>query len=187
MFSNQRGNTAGRDVISAEKVEINNNQISKPTVLTRLYERFRSDRDKNELQAEMYEKLQHFCNVDAGGDVRGLAEKLTASQREDLIRQAERLKEQAAKIIMRWQTSGTAQDILAMILGKMHTAFTLNVNPAIQRNAPREDVDQLTYDRVIQHIEDMLGDNDLMISPDDLLGLLFFLAGNCHIRWDKVE
>lgn len=187
MFSSQRGNTAGRDLISAETVEIHNNQFSKPTALTRLYERFRSDKDKNELQAEMYEKLQHFCNVDTDGDVRSLEEKLTASQREDLIRYAERLKEQAAKLVMRWQTSGTAQDILAMILGKMHTAFTLNVRPAIQKEAPREDVDQLTYDRVIQHIEDMLGDNDLMLSTDDLMGLLFFLAGNCHIRWDKAE
>lgn len=186
MFSSQRGNTAGRDVISAETVEINN-YSGKPTALARLYERFRSDKDKNELQAEMYEKLQHFCNVDASGDVRGLAEKLSDAQREDLIRDAERLKEQAAKLVMRWQTSGTAQDILAMILGKMHTSFTLNVRPAIQQNAPRANVDQLTYDRVIQHVEDMLGDNDLMLSTDDLLGLLYFLAGNCHIRWDKVE
>lgn len=187
MFSSQRGNTAGRDIVSAKTVEINNNHFDRPTALARLYERFRSDKDKNELQAEMYEKLQHFCNVDTDGDIRGLAEKLTASEREDLIRYAERLKEQAAKLVMRWQTSGTAQDILAMIMGKMHTAFTLNVTPAIQKNSPREDVDRLMYDRVIQLVEDMLGDNDLMLSADDLLGLLFFLAGNCHIRWDKVE
>lgn len=186
MFANQRdncvvGDMAGNDI---NKTFITNN-YSGGSPLAHLYERLRQDEGGNQLAVEMYGKLQHFCSVSTDGDVRGLEEKLSASERKDLIRRAERLKEQAAKLIMKWQTSGTAQEILAMILSKLYTAFTLNVTPAVEKGEPREVVDQLIYKEVIQATEAILGENALTLYDDDILGLLFFLGGNCHIRWDK--
>lgn len=175
---------AGNDVNKTVNITHNYNGSS-ATPLARLYERLRQDGGGNQMAAEMYGKLQHFCSVSTDGDVRGLEEKLTASERKDRIRSAERLKEQAAKLIMKWQTSGTAQEIFAMILSKLYTAFTLNVTPVVEKGAPRDVVDQLIYKEVIQAAEAFLGDNDLNLHDDDLLGLLYFLGGNCHIRWDK--
>jgi hypothetical protein len=182
MFVSQKGNIVSGDLVAGDKVVY----ISQPvTPLTRLYKRYLEDRETNELPAELYEKLQHFCNQSTDGDIRGLADKLTAANHVDLILAAERLKESAAKLIIRWQTSGTAQDILAWILGKMYTEFTFHVTPAIQASATREDVDRLISEKIIQPLENVLGENHLSLDPQDLLGLLFFLTGNCHIRWDK--
>jgi hypothetical protein len=87
--------------------------------------------------------------------------------------------------VMKWQTSGVAQDILTHILGKMHAEFLLHITPAIQNGASRQEVDVLISEKVMRPIEVMLGDNDLGLTTADLLGFLFFLGGNCHIRWDK--
>ena len=97
---------------------------------------------------------------------------------------ASRLKEAAAKTIMKWQTSGVAQDILTLVLAQMFTNFFQHATPAIQEGASRSAVDAIIGDKVLAPASAMLGDNDLMLSQQDLLGLLYFLGGNCHIRWD---
>lgn len=186
MFVNQSGNNADGDIVAGNKnVYVTQQLTIPPTPLSRLYTRYLQDRETNQLPSELYEKLQHFCNQSTDGDVRGLADKLIAANHEDLIPSATRLKEVSAKLIFRWQTSGTAQDILAWILGRMYVDFTLHVTPAVQESAPRKVIDQLISEKVMQPIENMLGENHLGLEMQDLLGLLYFLTGNCHVRWDK--
>lgn len=153
--------------------------------LSRLYEKFRASEEGQIYVAKISEQLQHYCSLDEDGDIRGLEEKLTEANRQDLLRNATKLKEAAAKTIMKWQTSGVAQDILTYILGHIYSAFLLHVTPAIEGGNPRADVDALIEEKVIRPTAALLGDNDLMLTPADILGFLFFLGGNCHIRWDK--
>jgi hypothetical protein len=40
-------------------------------------------------------------------------------------------------------------------------------------------------EKVVNPAMSMLGQNDMMLTDADILGLIFFLGGNCHIRWDK--
>ena len=105
--------------------------------------------------------------------------------RGDLIEDASLWKEKASMLIMKWQTSPVAQDILTHILAKLHTEFMLNARPAIQAGKTRSEVDEIVSAKVIQPTHAMLGDNDLGLTYLDLMGLLFYLGGNCHIRWDK--
>jgi len=182
MFGSQSGNSAGGDIVGGNKVTTIT-QIGQPQ-LARLYEKLRAASAAHPPSAEIADQLQHFCTIDTDGDVRGLAEKLTSAQRTDLIRMASRLKEAAAKTIMKWQTSGVAQDILTLVLAQMFANFWQYATPAIQEGASRSAVDEIIGDKVLAPASEMLGDNDLMLSQQDLLGLLFFLGGNCHIRWD---
>lgn len=183
MSVEQTGNTASRDVIAGSKYETY--YVAAPTPLSRLYQILRdADRDAP-YTSHIAHQLQHYCATTTSSDVRGLVDKLTASGRTDIISAASQWKEMAAKLIMRWQTSPVAQDILTHILAKLHAEFTLHAQPAIQAGRCREEVDQLVSDKVIGPTHTMLGDNDLSLTHIDLLGLLFFLGGNCHIRWDK--
>jgi hypothetical protein len=99
--------------------------------------------------------------------------------------EASELKERATKLIMRWQTSPVTQDIITHVLAKIHAAFMLYVRPAIEAGKSREVVDGLIGEKVVNPTSEMLGDNDLGLSLIDIIGLLFYLGGNCHIRWDK--
>ncbi|WP_366945611.1 ABC-three component system protein [Polaromonas sp.] len=182
MSTTQTANKAGRDIIGGNKIE----QFAAPsTPLTRLYEIFRDANAAAPYTAQISDMLQHYCATTTGSDVRGLEEKLNASNRQDLLADASMWKEQASKMIMKWQTSPVAQDILTHILTRLHAEFTLNVRPAVEAGKTREEVDELISSKVLQPAHVMLGDNDLGLSYIDLLGLLFFLGGNCHIRWDK--
>jgi len=185
MSTTQIGNKAGNDVVGRDKYEGNTFYVSQPTSLSRLYEIFRDAEKSAPYTAQIAEQLRHYCALTTSADVRGLEEKLRNGDREYLIPDATILKEQAAKLIMRWQTSPVTQDIITHILAKIHTEFMFNVRPAIQSGAPSGTVDELIMDKVIRPTEQMLGDNDLSLTLADIAGLLFFLGGNCHIRWDK--
>lgn len=183
-MSTQIGNRAGRDIIGGDKVDNHIYVATAPTPLSRLYQIFRDDDEAGRYTARIAEQLLHFCATKSA-DVRGLEEKLKASDRQDLMQDASELKERAAKLIMRWQTSGVTQDIITHVLAKIYGDFMLSVRPAIQAERSREHVDELIMQKVILPTSEMLGENDLGLSTIDILGLLFFLGGNCHIRWDK--
>ncbi|CAM7197122.1 hypothetical protein ESCOCP362B1_02360 [Escherichia coli] len=85
---------------------------------------------------------------------------------------------------MKCQSSKTAQEIYAFILDKIHADFMLKIIPLIQKDEDRVIVDE-KISLVLENISEMLGDNLLNLSEKDLLGLLYFLGGNCYIRWDK--
>lgn len=184
MSVTQSSNTVGRDIVGGNKYE-KNIILAPPTSLSRLYDILREADNATPYTAKIADTLQHYCATTTSADVRGLSEKLTDGGRIDLIDDAKFWKEKAAKLIMKWQTSPVAQDIITHILAKLHTEFMLNVRPAIQANKSREDVDEIVSSRVIQPTHLMLGDNDLGLTYLDLMGFLFFLGGNCHIRWDK--
>lgn len=184
MFISQSGNSAAGDVIAGDQINhITQNQIT-PTAISKLYEKLRRGEADN-AAGQISDQLRHFCRALTDGDLRGLEAKLIAADRADLVRPASHMKELAAKLVMKWQTSGVAQDILTLVLSKIYTDFIQEVSPAIQAGHSRNQVDSLINEKVISPANAMLGENDLMLSTQDLLGLIFFLGGNCHIRWDK--
>ncbi|MDT9106674.1 ABC-three component system protein [Escherichia coli] len=94
------------------------------------------------------------------------------------------MKEKATKAIMRRQTSKTAQRIFVIILDQIHFDFITKVTPLIEADSSRVIVDEKIAS-IIDELYSSLGENLLELTAKDLLGLLFFLGGNCHIRWDK--
>jgi hypothetical protein len=173
------GSLAGRD-------NITNNFFANPqstSPFARLYQDLRNSNSSDPQTSAMSETLLHYTTQTS--DIRSLETKLTDSDRVDFIMDAQQLKQLAAKKIMKWETSVVAQEILAQILAMLWSNFSMKVRPAIQAGASREIVDQLVQDSVIVPTYVLLGDNDLNINQMDLHGFLFFLGGNCHIRWDK--
>lgn len=182
-MSVQIGNTAGGDVVGGDKVE-HHHYAAAPTSLSRLYQILRDNDRAENYTSQIADQLRHYCAL-RSADVRGLDEKLKVSGRPDLIDEASELKERASKVIMRWQTSPVTQDIITHVLAKIHQGFISHIRPAIEAGRSREEVDSLIGEKVIDPTASMLGDNDLGLTPIDILGLLYYLGGNCHIRWDK--
>lgn len=151
--------------------------------LERLYGRL-SEETGDGGDIDFSDKLKHYFATDTNPDIRDLESKLTDSQREDLIFFAQDLKEKSFKLILKSQSSKTAQEIYALILDKIHADFMLKVRPLIQNGEDRQIVDE-KISLILESISDMLGDNLLELTEKDLLGLLYFLGGNCHVRWDK--
>jgi len=181
----QSGNrvNGGSIVGGDQKNYITNIARSSNRTLDRLYQKL-SQEDGVSSGQDFCDKLKHYLATDTNPDIRDLETKLTDSDRTELIYFATDLKEKAFKAILKCQSSKTAQEIYALILDKIHTDFMLKITPLIQGEEDRVVVDEKTS-LILENISEMLGDNLLDLSEKDLLGLLYFLGGNCHIRWDK--
>lgn len=186
MLINQSGNTVGRDLVSGNKTENNFNLINPVSIeeLSLLYAKIKENGLGEPSGGTFCEQLEHYMAARTDGDVRGLEVKLSESGRADQIEHATQLKERAAKAVMRHQTSRTAQRIYTIVLDELHTNFILIATPAIQDGGARREVDQCIQ-QVLQSTKNVLGENLLEFTVKDLLALLYFLGGNCHIRWDK--
>lgn len=152
--------------------------------LALLYAKLRLDGVGDPSNNVFSHKLMHYLAVPTDGDVRGLEAKLRDSGRLDMLHFAMREKEAAVKMLMRYQSSRSAQRVFTILLDELHTIYILTVTPIIESGGDRAAVDE-KISNALQVIKSMLGENFLEFTVKDLLGLLFFLAGNCHIRWDK--
>ncbi len=152
--------------------------------LALLYAKLRLDGIGDPSNNVFSHKLMHYLAVPTDGDVRGLEAKLRDSGRLDMLHFAMREKEAAVKMLMRYQSSRSAQRVFTILLDELHTIYILTVTPVIENGGDRATVDE-KISNALQVIKSMLGENFLEFTVKDLLGLLFFLAGNCHIRWDK--
>lgn len=172
------GDFAGRDINKTY------NAMREPTVMAKLVEQYHAEilADKN--ISTWTEKLEHFFSNETNTDVRGLEEKLTSSGRGEMVKTALRRKQDAWKAIMRQQTSKSAQTIYSFLMADIVINFEYSVLPLIQAKACREVVDAAMLAKVISPALQILESNPLMLNKMDIQGLVYFLSGNCYIRWD---
>lgn len=182
MFTNQNNNHANGDVVAGNKSVIiyGSGGLSELHIL---YEKIKVD-GIGDPSTGFSKHLQHYLSAKTNGDVRGLEEKLSESNRLDQLELATELKEEATKAMMKLQMSQTAQRIYSIVLDEIHTGFSLTVSPLIQSDQSRAQVD-LRIHALLKEVSSLLGENALGITVKDLLALLYFLGGNCHVRWDK--
>ncbi|MBC5788733.1 ABC-three component system protein [Providencia sp. JUb39] len=182
----QAGNTVdgGGSIVAGNQTNDKHYHFHSP-VNSELFELYEKMADgSGELCSDFCEQLNHYLSVQNETDVRGLDAKLSESNRAYLLIPAKEMKEKAYKEVMRTQTSRTAQRIFVIILDRIYTNFLMTITPLIQEGNENSVIDKETNE-LINSIYESLGSNLLKLTQRDLLGLLFFLGGNCHIRWDK--
>lgn len=177
------GNTAEGDVAGGN-IYKTYNASRQPTAMARLVALYLSETASDRLLSEWTEKLEHFLSNETGTDVRGLEEKMVASDRADLLEVALKRKQAAYKAIMRQQGSKAAQTIYSFLMAEIVVNFEQSVWPLVQGGASRDVVDRAMLEEVISPAMRLLEDNPLMLDKLDIQGLVYFLAGNCYIRWD---
>jgi hypothetical protein len=179
----QIGNRAGNDIVGRDKIV---NQYSKKrSQITCLNERYLAERENDTEVYEIIKVLLHYSERETE-DFRGLEGKLKdASREEDYIEYAKQQKELFAKRLIKRDLSPSAQKIFAYILGKVKTRFVHDVIPKIKSGCSEAEVEKSILVNVIEPIYEELEENVLDVSMDEMIGMLFFLTGNCHISWTK--
>ena len=173
------GDFAGRDVVKNIY-----NAARESTAMSKLVEQYLAETAADKTLSVWTEKLEHYLSNETSSDIRGLEEKLCASGRTDLLKVALIRKQSAYKAIMKQQGSKSAQTIYTFLMAEIVVNFEQSVLPLVQSNASREVVDAAMLENVITPAFKMLESNPLMLDKMDIQGLVYFLAGNCYIRWD---
>ena len=179
--SRQERNLAGRDIAGRDITHNHSYNLNPASTLRELATELRLAAD-HETQHAFIDRLQHFTEPISEGPGRDLAKKLEAASRADLLDHALEWKEQFYKKLLRLQFSRQAQELFVHILSKIHTFFMLRVRPRVRAHAPRTEVDALIYE-LITELYSEVGNSELDITMTDLEGMVYFLAGNCHIDW----
>jgi hypothetical protein len=172
------GDAAGRDVVKTYHA------AREPTAMAKLVEQYLAETLADQTLIAWTEKLEHFLSNQINSDVRGLEEKLTASGREDLLKGALLKKQSAYKAILRQQGSKSAQTIYTFLMAEIVVNFEQAVLPLVQDGSSRATIDTAMLEKVISPALSMLESNPLNLDKMDIQGLVYFLAGNCYIRWD---
>jgi hypothetical protein len=172
------GDIAGRDVNKSYYA------AREPTAMGRLVEQYLAETKSDQTLLDWTEKLEHFFTNETSSDIRDLEEKLSSSGRSDLLKVARLRKQSAWKKIMLLQGSRSAQTIYGFLLAEIVVNFEQAVMPLVQAGASRGVVDSAMLEHVITPACNLLETNPLLLDKLDIQALVYFLAGNCHIRWD---
>ena len=71
------------------------------------------------------------------------------------------------------------------MLAEVYSRFHLAIAPMIAADAELGAINKAVQHEIIEPIQQMLEENVLELYADEINGMLYFLTGNCHIRWTK--
>lgn len=176
----------GRDYIGRDDNSTNiiNKVNSNSTYLNNLYERFEKEKIENPEFKELCEELDYFNSI-IDGDVIGLEEKLQQGGKEKILFYALDVKDRFHRKLMKTsQYSMIAQNINVYLLSKVRSSFMREIYSLIINNASDEKINLMITERIIKPVQADLGINLFGYNEDDIMGMIFFLTGNCHLKWN---
>ena len=177
------GDIAGRD-INKPVYNIGRVSFGGHSQLERLYARLEKEKSESAVFNEIVEELLHFKKYATDTEILGIEKKLENGNRLEYLNFAEKSKEKFAKKLLINEHSETAQFIYAFLLAKVYTSFETNIYPRLNEGHPNEFINQLVSEYIVRPLEDILGDNLLRMYDDEINGMIYFLTGNCHIKWN---
>lgn len=178
------GDIAGRDVNKPTTINIGRVSFGGKSQLEVLYEKLEQEKIDSPVFSEMVEELMHFKSYAANTEIIGLEKKLENGNRQRYLNFAERAKEKFTKKLLKNEHSETAQHIYAFLLAKVYSRFETHIYSRLNEGHPEEYINQLVDEFIVKPLEDLLGNNLLHIYEDEINGMIYFLMGNCHIKWN---
>lgn len=153
--------------------------------LRRLFEQFEKEKQSDPNIEIIAEALQHLMTPKEGEVVIGLEEKLKiASKPQETIDLARECKEQYAKKLYKQQFYNSSQQINLILLSTARNQFINYVYPLITQRRSDEEVSIALEEYVVKHLQTMIDvDESFVFTPDDVWGIIYYLTGNCYIKW----
>jgi hypothetical protein len=178
---NQTGNFVGEN-LAARDVNIKN-YYGPPSVqaMRRLVEKFEAELKSDPKLQQLIEELERYYKK-KDGDMLTLEEKLEGSAAKNFTGNALVAKESYNKLLTKYSLYQSAQEINVYMLGRTMFLFDYYIKPKL-----REGIDECALADLIMDVERKLmievDDNPLKFTSIELVGMLYFLTGKCHLNW----
>jgi hypothetical protein len=186
--TSQDGNTAeniaGRDINDNRTFHFSSLSSAKHKKLKDLFEKFEHEKKNNIQLNEIIDDLLHYTTPKAEIVV-GLEAKLRAANRDGQIEFAKEVKEKYAKKLTKYQFFMSAQKINVYLLGLVWTYFMQAVYPMICNGESEEKINSAINSLIIEPLLEALDGDTMEFNPPEIFGMIYFLTGNCHIKWVK--
>ena len=182
----QNNNQALGDIVAGNKNETTNiNQFGTPAPsshLARLLERYRHELEHDERTSENLKELQRYGEAKEDPLI-PIETKLNEGSRGDLIDYALETKECFAKQLVLHTHFESAQRIHLHLLSRIWSVFQTRILPQIRAGQSRLVIERLIQSEIIDPTLADLRDNPFDYTDREVQGMLYYLTGNCHIRW----
>ncbi|WP_146612676.1 ABC-three component system protein [Paracoccus sediminilitoris] len=184
------GNLAGRDV---NQTIHNGNVIfaypsipQAPNPFRKLYLRLENEAAESKVLTTYIMQLEIYTRRVENEDVIGLEEKLKLAGRDHQITIGMALKENVYSDLKSNIFSPAYQLIVATLMSKIHERFESQIRPRIKDGISNGEIDRLFSEIVTVPISNELDECPQFdsVAMDYVRGMVYFLTGNCHIRWD---
>lgn len=118
-------------------------------------------------------------------DVVGLEIKLNSAGRSDLLEDAKYEKHRFSQKIAKIQFSLQLRQVYHHILAMLVQRFRNGVLPLINAGASSSQVDAAVMNTVVNVYTFTSGSPRLNLTETDIHAMIYFLTGNCHLKWSK--
>lgn len=161
----------------------NNGQPKAYNQYLKLVEEFENELEEGNIEfCEFIDKIQHYTATIDG--FVGLESKLNDAGFGSDLTWAEEMKEYYFQKLTENGLSKASQKIHAFLLARVCVLFNIHVKGAVNDGVSKEVIRDIIIEKVIQPVQDMLGENNVLgLYDDDITAMIYFLTGNCHIRW----
>lgn len=151
--------------------------------LVKLYNEEKKKGSKSEYTGYI-RKLEKFT-TSVDGELLDLKQKLDAAGYKNDIDWALGLKEEYSKMLQANKFSLACQHIHAFLLAWIIVLFNQFVTDAIKSGKDKDTIKQIIVDKLIAPVENLVGgeNNVLELYSDDITGMIYYLTGNCHLKW----
>ena len=184
-MTTQENIAAGGDVAGGNIDKSQNVFLALPkTQLVGLIAQLREHIHKDPETADFVESLISWITPKKTELKRNLAEKLNACGKAHLLDDALEAKERFAKQLKKTTFNPAVQEIYAYILGEIYTNFNHRIKPKIagsEQGVTEAAIGDLA-DRITRQLAD--APPSLGIGMTEVVGMLYYLTGNCHLNWD---
>jgi hypothetical protein len=179
--------TANGDIVGGDKSTTHHHHYSadqRTGLIEQLMHRLADEIKNDQRVRDMVENLQRFYNRKSVDGIDGLEAKLTAGSRSHELLDALEQKERFSKLLEKWSLYASAQQIFAYLLAKAEHEFRFMVLPQITI-LNEVCINQLVSERIIYPLVDEVGDGVFNVDPGIVMGMIYWLAEQCFVRWHK--
>ena len=178
----QKNILAGRDVIGRDRIE--NHYYKKKTSLSKLFQKLEYAKEHNLKVKEIIEDLKYYSANIPDEKIIGLENKLEAGKRIDFLDYALKAKEFYARKLYKNEFFEAEQEINVFLLALVENYFQDLIYPLIKKGISDKDLKTAIHESIIVPLLNELEDDTLGFYGIDIAGMLYFLTGKCHIKWE---
>lgn len=172
----QSGNQAGNDIVGRDKVTYN----IPPSPISDLLEKFLSG---DETIETIHEELEYFRKR-ISTVIKGLDGKLKSPKySSETLSYAKLAKERYVKNLEKHIHSESAQKIHIHLLSDVFSKFNHLIAPGIDQLTEEEILEKIDRE-IVSHVMGLMSKNVLDFNNLTATGAIFFLTGNCHLKWE---
>lgn len=178
------GHIAGRDVYNITNNLSERSASRAAGIVEQLLQRLDDELKTDQKAQSTIEKLQRYHQNKSHDEVVGLEAKLKHAGREASYYDAIEMKEMFVKLLHEWSLYASAQQIFVYLLARAERNFNDIILPQIPALEVAQ-VNSLVNELIVEPTVNECGASVFEIDHNTALGMVYWLAEQCFVRWHK--